>query len=275
MNLDELVPAPNSVKVNALAKRVFGHALDLENISESRAEKLQKNLAAQMEVYESNLGAKVHNNSKYTQMKLALEALTKHIAERAVEEDDVEEDNEFNTAAANAAKAGKSHFTFNGKKYPVKMDKKTAQDLTDDVKESVVTEGQVETSELVMAAKSMVDKFDAMIQDIGEMLNEELQPLCDKIRDEMGSDVAESFHAQMETALNSTMANMKAERSAADSATRVLTGETPAEPMGEPAMDDGIGADEMDMEPTTDMDDFEASDAAIGGEDSPVGREKR
>ena len=270
MNLDELVPAPSSSKVNALAKRVFGHALDLENISESRAEKLHKNLTAQMGLYESNMGAKVHNNSKYTEMKLALEALTKHIAEHAVEEDDVEEDNAFNTAAAKAKKAGESHFTFNGKKYPVKMDKQTADGLS----EGVVTEGQIESSELVMAAKSMVDKYDAMIQDVGEMLNEELQPLCDKIRDEMGSDVADSFHAQMETALNNTMTSMKSERGAVDSASRVLTGETTSEPMGDMG-DDGIGADELDMEPTTDMDDFEASDAAMGSEESPVGREKR
>jgi Arc/MetJ family transcription regulator len=274
MNLDELVPAPSSSKVNALAKRVFGYALDLENISESRAEKLHKNLTAQMGLYESNMGAKVHNNSKYAEMKLALETLTKHIAERAVEEDDVEEDNAFNTAAAKAKKAGESHFSFNGKKYKVKMDAATADNLTDDVTESVVTEGQVESSELVMAAKSMVDKYDAMIQDVGEMLNEELQPLCDKIRDEMGSDIADSFHAQMETALNNTMTSMKSERGAVDSASRVLTGESDAEPMGDMG-DDEIGADELDMEPTVDMDDFEASSAATGGEESPVGREKR
>jgi hypothetical protein len=30
MNLNELVPAPNAEKVNRLAKRVFGYALDLE-----------------------------------------------------------------------------------------------------------------------------------------------------------------------------------------------------------------------------------------------------
>jgi len=46
---------------------------------------------------------------------------------------DVEEDNAFNTAAANAKKAGKSEFEFNGKKYKVKMDAKTADALTDDI----------------------------------------------------------------------------------------------------------------------------------------------
>ena len=55
------------------------------------------------------------------------------VQEAVVDEDDVEEDNAFNTAAANAKKAGKSHFTFNNKKYPVKIDDKTADALTDDI----------------------------------------------------------------------------------------------------------------------------------------------
>ena len=272
MNLDELTPAPSAKKINDLAKRVFGYALDLDNLTENKAKRLHKNLTAQMNIYESSMGAKAQSRTRYYEMKLALEALTKHIAERAVEEDDVEEDNAFNTAAAKAKKAGESHFTFNGKKYKVKMDDKTADSLTDDVTESVVTEGAVEASELVMAAKSMVDKYDAMIQDVGEMLNEELQPVAHKIRDEMGSDIADQFVAQMTQALQSTMDVMKADRMTADGATRILTGDAPAEPMGMDADMDDVA----DMEPTMDMDDeFDAAPAAQGGEEAPVGREKR
>jgi len=274
MNLDELVPAPSSAKVNALAKRVFGYALDLENITEHKAKRLHRNLTAQMNIYENKMGSAATTTKRYYEMKLALEALAKHMAETAVDEDDVDEDNAFNTAAANAKKAGKTHFTFNGKKYKVKMDADTADALTDSVNESVVTEGEVENAELVMAAKSMVDKYDAMIQDVGEMLNEQLQPLVDKIRDEMGSDVAESFNAQMTGALQATMDNMKNDRMGADAAARTLTGDTPAEPMGADDMEDTAG----EFEPTVDMeepaDDFGASDASLGGE-QPVGREKR
>ena len=140
------------------------------------------------------------------------------------------------------------------------------------IKESVVTEGQVESSELIMAAKSMVDKYDAMIQDVGEMLNEDLAPVADKIRDEMGSDIADSFVAGMTGALQNTLDTMKADRVGADNATRVLVGDAPAEPMGMD-MDNEIAADEMDMEPMDD--EFAAADAAQGGEESPVGREKR
>jgi len=55
------------------------------------------------------------------------------VAEAVVDEDDVEEDNAFNSAAANAKKAGKKNFSFNGKTYPVKMDSTTADSLTDDI----------------------------------------------------------------------------------------------------------------------------------------------
>ena len=53
--------------------------------------------------------------------------------EATVDEAEVEEDNAFNTAAANAKKAGKTEFSFNGKSYKVKMDAKTADALTDDI----------------------------------------------------------------------------------------------------------------------------------------------
>lgn len=51
-----------------------------------------------------------------------------------VDEDAVDEDNAFNSAAAAAKKAGKDHFMFNGKKYKVTMDKDTADDLTEEPK---------------------------------------------------------------------------------------------------------------------------------------------
>ena len=56
-------------------------------------------------------------------------------SESQVDEAEVEEDNAFNTAAAKAAMAGEKHFTFNGKKYPVKMSKADAEKLLDDVNE--------------------------------------------------------------------------------------------------------------------------------------------
>ena len=251
MNLTDLVPAPNAEKVNKLAKRVFGYALDLDNLSEAKAERLHKNLSSQMNIYESKLGSASQTRTKYYEMKIALEALSKHIAEKKAKPDYIDIDGDGDKEESM---------------------KKAAKDKKAKANESVVTEGQVESSELIMAAKSMVDKYDAMIQDVGEMLNEELAPVADKIRDEMGSDIADQFVAGMTGALQNTLDTMKADRVAADNATRVLVGDAPAEPMGMD-MDNEIAPDEMDMEPIDD--EFAASDAAQGGEESPVGREKR
>ena len=249
MNLEELTPAPSAKKVNDLAKRVFGYALDLDNLTENKAKRLHKNLSAQMNIYESSMGAKAQSRTRYYEMKLALEALSKYIAEKKAKPDFLDLDKDGN------------------KTEPMK---KAAKDAKKN--ESVIKEGAVEASELVMAAKSMVDKYDAMIQDVGEMLNEELQPVADKIRDEMGSDIADQFVAQMTQALQSTMDVMKQDRMTADGATRILTGDAPAEPMGMDADMDDVA----DMEPTMDMDDeFDAAPAAQGGEEAPVGREKR
>ena len=276
MNLNELVPAPSASKVNQLAKRVFGYALDLDNLSETKAERLHKNLSEQMAIYESKLGSASQTRTKYYEMKIALEALTKHIAEKKGDKPDyidIDGDGDKEESMAKAAKDKKEQTKEEyGSK---KRSKKHSMKKKGYMEESVVTEGAVEGSELIMAAKSMVDKYDAMIQDVGEMLNEELTPLVDKIRDEMGSDIAEAYLATMTQALNATMAGMKQDRMVADDASRLLTGEAPAAPMGEPEvpMDGEIAPDEMAMEPIED--EFDAAPAAQGGEEAPVGREKR
>ena len=250
MNLNELIPAPSAEKVNQLAKRVFGYALDLDNLSEAKAQRLHKNLSSQMNIYESKIGSASQTRTKYYEMKIALEALSKHIAEKKAKPDYIDIDGDGDKEESM---------------------KKAAKDKKAKANESVVTEGAVESSELIMAAKSMVDKYDAMIQDVGEMLNEELAPVADKIRDEMGSDIADQFVAGMTGALQNTLDTMKNDRVAADNATRVLVGDAPAEPMGMD-MDDVA-----DMEPIEEPieDEFTAAPAAQGGEEAPVGREKR
>ena len=110
MNLNELVPAPSASKVNQLAKRVFGYALDLDNLSETKAQRLHKNLSEQMAIYESKLGAASQTRTKYYEMKIALEALTKHIAEKKAKPDyiDIDGDGDKEESMKKAAKDKKA-----------------------------------------------------------------------------------------------------------------------------------------------------------------------
>jgi hypothetical protein len=145
----------------------------------------------------------------------------------------------------------------------------------------LIKEGQLEGAELTLAAKDMVDRVQGMLEDLGEMLNEDLAPLVDAVRDEMGTEIADQFSAAMSDSIGQALENMRATRESTDVASRILMGEAPAEMMG---------ADEIPMEPTTDMDtemgemppdeagppeeDFAMADAAEGGE-AELGREKR
>ena len=106
MNLNDIVPAPNAAKVNQLAKRVFGYALDLDNLSEAKAQRLHKNLSSQMNIYESKLGSASQTRTKYYEMKIALEALTKHIAEKKAKPDyiDIDGDGDKEESMKKAAK---------------------------------------------------------------------------------------------------------------------------------------------------------------------------
>ena len=70
-----------------------------------------------------------------------------------LEEDDIDE-NAFNQAAADAARKGESHFTFNGKKYKTSMDKSTAHKLDDDVQ---MNEKMRDSQEYV---KKLIGQFD-------------------------------------------------------------------------------------------------------------------
>jgi len=146
------------------------------------------------------------------------------------------------------------------------------------VTESILREeGEMQAAEITMAAKSMVDKIQGMLEDLGEMINEELPPLTDAVRDQLGSDVSANFSSAMSSAVTSALESMRSAREGADSATRILTGEQPAPSMGAEAP-----AEEPAMEPTTGMDteaeagteDFGAADAAQAGQE-PLGRAKR
>lgn len=153
--------------------------------------------------------------------------------------------------------------------------------IVDAIDEAVrrVNEGAEDSAELVMAAKDMVDRVTGWMEDTAEMQTESMLELADAIRDEMGSEKAEAFTNSIKPALEQLYATLETTRQTLTQGVGMLTGE--AEPM------DTMGADdEMDMEPTTDMetgdeldmetgdDDFGAADAAAGGEE-PMGREKR
>jgi len=138
--------------------------------------------------------------------------------------------------------------------------------------QEMLVEGELETAEVVLAAKDMVDTVQDMITDASKMQNEELPPLLDSIRDQVGTAEADAFESTVTSALQGLMEALKAARDALDSGARVLAGEQQpmaqqgagmAQPAGQPA--------EM---PAEEPSGFDAADAAAGGSEE-LGRERR
>ena len=334
MNLNELIPTPNSKKVAAVSHKVFGRSINVESLTKEKAQLLRETFAARLGKLESKLGANVANNPSYLENKLFLETLDTYLGEDdemsdAARELELYAENDGDLYQQSGvpimknlskkfkkgtydpelgAKLWKYHADRAAKKYS--QDHSTGDDwktmftprdrmemarsMEDSwrsemeagnfmesakVTESVIVEGEMEAAEQVMASKNMVDKIQKMVEDLGGMLNEDLPPLTDSIRDNMDSAMAEQFNLAMTDALSATLESMRGTREQVDAAARILTGEAAPEMMGDPVEEP---IEEPAMEPTTDMEaeapaeeeDFAAADAAQDGEEE-LGRERR
>lgn len=149
--------------------------------------------------------------------------------------------------------------------------------------EQGLMESELGRSEAVLAAKDIVDSVQDMLEKISKIQNEQVPALIDTIRDQIGSEQAETFKTSVSPMLADLYHALSTARESSDTAVRQLSGEQVAAPM-----DMGMGADQelagavppeggMDSDMDADMpstDGFDATDAAVGGEEE-LGRERR
>ena len=150
----------------------------------------------------------------------------------------------------------------------------TADDK-DTIKKLIKKEGVEEQSELILAAKDMMDKVTGYLEDLASMKTEGMLELADRIRDEMGADKADAFLQKIQPAIEQAEATLTSTRQELDNGVRILTGEEAvSEPMGaDDSMNMDTDLDSLDSEGEED-DEFGASDVEAGGTE-PEGREQR
>ena len=152
------------------------------------------------------------------------------------------------------------------------------QDEKKIVSKLIQKEGVEEQSELILAAKDMMDKVTSFLEDLASMKTEGMLELADRIRDEMGAEKSDAFLQKIQPAIEQAEATLTITRQELDNGVRILTGEEVAsDPMGaDDTMDmdntdadlDDLGTDDLET------DEFGASDAEAGGTE-PEGREQR
>jgi hypothetical protein len=115
--------------------------------------------------------------------------------------------------------------------------------------EKKVMESEVQQAQVVLAAQDMVDRVQGMIEDITEMEYKDLPALVESIRNEIGTNEAQSYRENATTSLEGLVEALQNAKAQLESAQSVLTGQEPVVP-GEDDMN-------MDMDVDTDAGDVE------------------
>lgn len=135
------------------------------------------------------------------------------------------------------------------------------------MKTKVKEAADLESAEVLLAAQELVDKLQGMVEDLAEMQVQELMPIVDAMKEQVGFDIAEQYNSAAEAALGSLLDQAKSAKEALENATLQAQGK----PVNGPASTE-MGMD-MSVEPEMDMDDEFDGDSAAAGDENTLGRE--
>ena len=268
MNSLELTkPLTTESLLNEFESR-FNQTMDLSKFNEEELQDYANHVRTKIHEITQNthFGQELKDNN-YQKSQMMLDIINQAISERKLAEYGGSMSNDPMTKGANTAISAKT-----------KLDKGQAldQDEKKVVSKLIQKEGVEEQSELILAAKDMMDKVTGYLEDLASMKTEGALELVDRIRDEMGADKADAFLQKIQPAIEQAEATLTTTRQELDNGVRILTGEEVAsEPMGaDDTMDMDTDLDSLDSEADEETDEFGASDAEAGGTE-PEGREQR
>jgi len=235
MRLSEMHIAVTPQKINKVMESRFGFSIDYDNLSYAKAQRLSRALSENITNIKRSFGAHTaEKNPKYMELMLVKEGLDKWLGS-----------------------------------------------------EQGLFESELGRSEAVLAAKDIVDSIQDMLEKISKVQNEQLPALVDTIRDQIGSEQAEAFKTSISPTLVELYTSLSTARESSDTAVRVLSGEqAPATDMnlgGDTGMTGAAGMggmapqapdSDIDADMSADTDGFNATDAAVGGEEE-LGRSRR
>ena len=299
MNISEFEkPASEKLaKINEALDTLYGFKV-YDTIDIKKLYDAKKDLKTKLKELEASLPFNTANSDpKYMKHVLLAEAIDQMIEAKKKDHDkdgDIDSD-DYLAARDKAIKKAmgkdkkeesvKEELTDKQKKLPPALQKAIAKKQGDKPKDKVeekvtslkaLLEQEVEKAEIVIAAKSLVDELQDMIEQMGKMQNDELGAVVDQMSYQYGADKAASFNQAVASQLETLLASIKTAKEAVNNEVLVLTGEAPAQSDMAPA-DSDLGTmddDGEDLEaPADDL--TGGDDSASGPEEEPLGRAKK
>lgn len=256
MQINEFSKPITSSRLNESLAQKFGYKLNLERFTMEQLHDARNKLRTVQHQFETNesYDAVLENNT-YQKNKMFLDVINQEIAEREVKGEEQEEKKdkmskkakslkEYNQAMAYLRHASAQYSIpttwakqardrialeedteedlINELIVRYDLDETTASQILDTV---LITEGEEEKAELIMASKDMVDRITSWLEDVAAMKSEAMLDLLDSIRDEMGSDVSSQFEQNVRPALDAIYTALETNRQSLAQAVSILTGQ--------------------------------------------------
>jgi hypothetical protein len=245
----------------------FNQTMDLAQLTKEELEDYANHVRTKIhEITQNTHFGRELKDDRYQKNQMMLDIINRAISERKLSEYGGNMNDPMTKVATTALSA------------KAKLDKGQALDQEEKkvVQKIMTKEGVEEQSELILAAKDMMDKVTGFLEDLASMKTEGMLELADRIRDEMGADKADAFLQKIQPAIEQAEATLTTTRQELDNGVRILTGEeVESDPMGaDDTMDMDTDLDSLDSEGGEETDEFGASDAEAGGTE-PEGREQR
>lgn len=312
MQIRDLSKPVTSSQLNESMAKSFGYKLNLEQFSDVQLSDVQNKLRTEVSQFEVNEGFdQLHSNPKYQKTRALLDVINQAVLERemtgpekakeerlkdkydesgmkqAMKKQYGNEEGE-NVYFATIRKKAMQHKVPEGwienaisrinlgesDQEELAAELTLRYDLTESQANHILylTEGEAEKAEIIMATKDMVDRITGWLEDTAAMKAEQLLELLDSIRENIGSDVAQSYQEQVKPALEAIYTALETSRTGLSGALSVVSGKE-APTMGSPDL--GAGSETLPGA-EAEMGDMTAS---MGAESTPpaeeAGREKR
>jgi hypothetical protein len=260
MNIKDLHKPLTSKQLNESLSEKFGYKINLEKFTTEQLHDARNKLRTAQSQFETNESYdSVLSNHKYQKNKMFLDVLNQEIAEREMnDEEDVEEDTrgkkkkmknlkEYHSAIRRLRGHGFNSSWVQNARQRLMMERDADEEVVSElivrydldettakgvVRDLIITEGEEEKAELIMASKDMVDRITGWLEDVASMKSEAMLDLLDSIRDEMGSDTSTQFEQTVRPALDEIYLALEKNRQALAQAVGVLTGTGGPAPSG-------------------------------------------
>lgn len=258
MQIREFSQPITSAKLNESIAKKFGFKINLEQFSDVQLEDARNKLRTKISQFElSESFDSVLENHEYQKTRMFLDCINQEIFEReeakpdyADLDNDGDEEEDMKDAAKEKEQQDEGYIPSTIRQRASKLsvpetwinsaikrmelgesdrdELKAELQVRYDINESTASwmllEGEEDKAEIIMATKDMVDRITGWLEDVAAMKAEQLLELCDSIREQQGSDVAQAYNEAVKPALEAIYTALETSRQGLSNALSIVSG---------------------------------------------------